>query len=53
MTEEIKMFLGRLRTVRAKAKEEDLSTMRIYQKVSEGFYETVDICGIRFIVNGE
>lgn len=53
MTEEIEKYLSRLKTVSVKAKEEGLSTMRVYQKIKEGYYEVREICGITFIVDKE
>lgn len=47
------LFVSRLKSVRAKAEEEGLTTMRIYQKMREGYYDTVVISGVRFILDKE
>lgn len=53
MNEEIRRFLKRLKTVRTKATEEGLTTMGIYQRISKGVYETIEIDGVKFIIEDE
>lgn len=53
MTEEIRNFLGKLKTVRTKAAEEGRTTMCIYQRIARGLYDTIEIDGVKFIIGEE
>lgn len=50
MTNEVKGFLSRLKSVKEKAFEERLTVQSIYNRIRKGIYETVEIGGITFIV---
>lgn len=50
MTNEVKEFLSRLKSVKEKAFEERITVQAIYSRIRKGIYETVEIGGITFIV---
>lgn len=50
MTEEIKEYLSRLKSIKDKAFEERVVTKTIYDRIKKGMYETTEIGGMMFIV---
>lgn len=50
MTEEVKEFLSRLKSIKDKAFEERVVTKTIYDRIAKGMYETIEIGGMKFIV---
>ena len=50
MTEEVKQYLSRLKSIKYKAFEERVVTKTIYDRIKNGMYETVEIGGMMFIV---
>lgn len=53
MTEEVKKYLSRLKSVKEKAFEEKVVTKTIYDRIQKGIYETTEIGGMIFIVEPE
>lgn len=53
MTEEVQKFLSRLKSVKDKAFEERVVTKTIYDRIAKGIYQTIDIGGMKFIVEPE
>lgn len=53
MTEEVKQYLSRLKSVKDKAFEERVVTKTIYDRIKKGIYETTEIGGMMFIVEPE
>lgn len=50
MTEEVKQYLSRLKSIKDKAFEERVVTKTIYDRIKKGIYETTEIGGMMFIV---
>lgn len=50
MTEEVKEYLSRLKSIKDKAFEERVVTKTIYDRIKKGIYETTEIGGMMFIV---
>lgn len=50
MTEEVREFLSRLKSVKDKAFEERVVTKTIYDRIEKGIYKTIEIGGMKFIV---
>jgi hypothetical protein len=50
MTEEVKQYLSRLKSIKDKAFEERVVTKTIYDRIKKGMYGTVEIGGMMFIV---
>ena len=50
MTEEVKSFLGRLKTVKNKADEEGTCVKTIYNRCERGVYKMIEIDGVKFIL---
>lgn len=50
MTKEILDFLSRLKSIKDKAFEERVVTKTIYDRIAKGMYETIEIGGMKFIV---
>lgn len=50
MTEEVKQYLSRLKSIKDKAFEERVVTKTIYDRIKKGMYETTEIGGMMFIV---
>ena len=50
MNEDVKDFLIRLKSIKDKAFEERVVTKTIYYRISKGIYETIEIGGMKFIV---
>lgn len=53
MTEEVQKFISRLKSVKDKAFEERVVTKTIYDRIAKGIYQTIDIGGMKFIVEPE
>lgn len=53
MTEEVRKFLGRLKSVNEKAYEERVTVRTIYDRILKGIYEIVEIGGMKFIIEPE
>lgn len=53
MTEEIKEFLSRLKTVKNKACDERVTVKTIHDRVKKGIYEMIDIDGYKLIVESK
>lgn len=43
-------FISKLKTIAVKAREEEVSVQAIHARIRRGLYQTVDICGVTFIV---
>lgn len=43
-------FLSRLKTIAVKAREEEVSVQAIHSRIRRGLYNTVEICGVTFVV---
>lgn len=43
-------FISKLKTIAVKAREEEVSVQAIHSRIRRGLYQTVDICGVTFIV---
>lgn len=50
MTEEIKDFISRLKTVKNKACDERVTVKTVHDREKKGIYEMIDIDGCKFIV---
>lgn len=50
MTQEIKEFISRLKTVKSKACDERVTVKTVYDRAKKGIYEMIDIDGVKFIV---
>ena len=50
MSKEVKEFLSRLKSIKDKAFEERVVTKTIYDRIKKGIYETVEIGGMKIIV---
>lgn len=50
MTEEIKDFLNRLKTVKNKACDERCSVLTVYNRIKKGVYKEVVIDGVKFVL---
>ena len=48
--ETIDEFISKLKTIAVKAREEGVSVQAIHSRIRRGLYNTVDICGVTFIV---
>lgn len=53
MTEEIKDFLNRLKTVKNKACDERCSVLTVYNRIKKGVYKEVVIDGVKFVLEEE
>lgn len=43
-------FISKLKTVAVKAREEGVSVQAIHSRIRRGVYNTIDICGVTFII---
>lgn len=43
-------FISKLKTIAVKAREEEVSVQAIHSRIKRGLYETVEICGVIFII---
>lgn len=50
MTQEIKEFISRLKTVKNKACDERVTVKTVHDRAKKGIYEMIDIDGCKFIV---
>ena len=50
MTEEVKSFIGRLKTVKNKACDERTVVKTIYNRAEKGIYKMIEIDGVKFIL---
>lgn len=53
MTEEVKKFLSRLKTVKDMACDLRVTPKTIYDRIKKGDYECIEISGIKLIVEPE
>lgn len=53
MTEEVKEFIRRLKTVKNKACDERVTVKTVHDRAKKGIYEMIDINGCKFIVEPE
>lgn len=49
MTQEIKEFISRLKTVKSKACDERVTVKTIYDRAKKGIYKMIEIDGVKFI----
>lgn len=53
MTQEVKDYLIRLKTVKNKACDERVTVKTVHDRAKKGIYEMIDIDGCKFIVEPE
>lgn len=53
MTQEVKDYLSRLKTVKNKACDERVTVKTVHERAKKGIYEMIDIDGMKFIVEPE
>lgn len=49
-SKEVKEFLSRLKTFKNKACDERVTILTVYNRVRKGVYQTIEIDGVKFIV---
>lgn len=50
MSEEVKEFISRLKTVKKKACEEFITAKTVYDRAKKGIYNIVEIDGVKFVL---
>lgn len=53
MTEEVKAFLSRLKTVKNKACQEYITVKTVHDRAKKGIYNMIEIDGVKFILEDE